>query len=167
MLFTQFEFLFLFLPLTFAGYFLIAHLVDAATARLSWLAAASLVFYSYWDVRFVPIIVISIVFNYGMGLLIARQSSRTRGWALAAAVTVNLLALGFFKYTNFAIQTFDAITRAKYPSLGIVLPLGISFFTFTQTSPSLRLPIWQRFMAAIPTSTVFSNTRSSSPTFRI
>ncbi|HLZ03220.1 MAG TPA: MBOAT family protein [Bradyrhizobium sp.] len=133
MLFTQFEFLFLFLPLTFAGYFLIAYLVDAPAARLSWLAAASLVFYSYWDVRFVPIILVSIVFNYVMGLLIARQSNQTaRGWVLAAAVTVNLAAIGFFKYTNFAIHIFDAITRAKYPSLAIVLPLGISFFTFTQ-----------------------------------
>jgi alginate O-acetyltransferase complex protein AlgI len=133
MLFTQFEFLFLFLPLTFAGYFLIAYLIEAPTLRLSWLAAASLVFYSYWDVRFVPIIVVSILFNYVMGLLIARQTGRSlRVWAFAIAVTTNLLALGFFKYTNFAIQTFDAITRSKYPSLAIVLPLGISFFTFTQ-----------------------------------
>ena len=82
MLFTQFEFLFLFLPLTFAGYFLIGHLVAAPTARLSWLAAASLVFYSYWDVRFVPIILVSILFNYVMGLLIAHQADRrARGWA--------------------------------------------------------------------------------------
>ena len=133
MLFTQFEFLFLFLPLTFAGYFLIAYLVEAPSAPLGWLAAASLVFYSYWDVRFVPIIVISILFNYGMGLLIAQQSTRTaRGWAFAAAVSGNLLALGFFKYTNFAIQILNAVTRVKHPSLAIVLPLGISFFTFTQ-----------------------------------
>jgi alginate O-acetyltransferase complex protein AlgI len=133
MLFTQFEFLFLFLPVTLAGYFLIAHLVDAPAARLTWLAAASLVFYSYWDVRFVPIIVISIVFNYGMGLLIARQvDSKARGWVFAGAVSVNLLALGFFKYTNFALSILGALTKTKYPSLAIVLPLGISFFTFTQ-----------------------------------
>jgi alginate O-acetyltransferase complex protein AlgI len=133
MLFTQFEFLFLFLPVTFAGYFVVSYLIEAPSARLGWLAAASLIFYSYWDVSFVPIIVASISFNYVMGLLIARQSSRTaRGWVFAAAISANLLALGFFKYTNFAIQIFDSITRAKYPSLAIVLPLGISFFTFTQ-----------------------------------
>jgi alginate O-acetyltransferase complex protein AlgI len=110
MLFTQFEFLFLFLPLTFVGYFLIAYLIDAPSARLSWLAVASLVFYSYWDVRFVPTIVISIVFNYAMGLLIARQSSgRARGWVFAAAVAANLFTLGFFKYTNFAVHVFDLI----------------------------------------------------------
>jgi alginate O-acetyltransferase complex protein AlgI len=133
MLFTQFAFLFLFLPLTFAGYFLIAYLVAAPTARLGWLAAASLVFYSYWDVRFVPIIVTSIVFNYTMGLLIARRSKgRARGWFFAAAVSANLFALGFFKYTDFAIQIFNLIAKTGHPSLAIVLPLGISFFTFTQ-----------------------------------
>ena len=133
MLFTQGEFLFIFLPITFAGYFLIARYVEAPAARLSWLAAASLAFYSYWDFRFLPIILISIVFNYVMGLLIApRKGSKARGWLFAAAVTANLLALGFFKYTNFAIQIFDAITPSQYPSLAIVLPLGISFFTFTQ-----------------------------------
>ncbi len=133
MLFTQFEFLFVFLPIAFAGYFFIAYLVDAPSARLSWLAAASLVFYSYWDVRFVPIIVISILFNYGMGLLIARLSGRVaRGWVFAAAVAGNLLALGFFKYTNFAVQIINAMTAGQHPQLAIVLPLGISFFTFTQ-----------------------------------
>jgi alginate O-acetyltransferase complex protein AlgI len=133
MLFTQFEFLFLFLPIVFAGYFLLARYIVATSARLSWLTVASLAFYSYWDIRFLPIILASIVFNFTMALLIERQSDgRTRGWVLAGAVSVNLLALGFFKYTNFAIQIFDAITRSRYPSLAIVLPLGISFFTFTQ-----------------------------------
>jgi alginate O-acetyltransferase complex protein AlgI len=55
-----------------------AYLIDAPSARLNWLAAASLVFYGYWDVRFVPIIVASIVFNYPMGLLVRRQSRRFR-----------------------------------------------------------------------------------------
>lgn len=133
MLFTQFEFLFLFLPLTFAGYFLIARFIDAPVARMSWLAAASLMFYSYWDVRFVPIILVSIAVNYVMGLLIARQTDgRAKGWLFALAIGANLLALGFYKYTNFGIQIFDAVTATKHPSLAIVLPLGISFFTFTQ-----------------------------------
>jgi alginate O-acetyltransferase complex protein AlgI len=133
MLFTQFEFLFIFLPLTLAGYFLLARFVDAPVARLSWLAMASLLFYSYWDVHFVPIILASIIVNYVMGLLIARQTySKARGWLFALAVTANLLAIGFYKYTNFGIEIVSAVTREKYPSLAIVLPLGISFFTFTQ-----------------------------------
>jgi D-alanyl-lipoteichoic acid acyltransferase DltB (MBOAT superfamily) len=133
MLFTQVEFLFFFLPVTVAGYFLIAHLIEASTVRLSWLAVASLVFYGYWDYRFVPIILTSIVFNYTMGLLIARQSNRkSRAWVFAAAVAVNLFALSYFKYTNFAIQIFDLIARTHTSLLPIILPLGISFFTFTQ-----------------------------------
>jgi alginate O-acetyltransferase complex protein AlgI len=133
MLFTQLEFLFFFLPLTFSGYFLIALFIDAPNVRLGWLVAASLIFYGYWDVRFVPIIVTSIVFNYPIGLLIRRQQSGSaRAWVFTAAVAVNLLALGFFKYTDFAIHIFDMVTKSEHPSLRIVLPLGISFFTFTQ-----------------------------------
>jgi D-alanyl-lipoteichoic acid acyltransferase DltB (MBOAT superfamily) len=133
MLFTQFEFLFIFLPITLAGYFLIARFVDASVARLSWLAVASLAFYSYWDIHFLPIILISIFFNYLMGLLIARQvDSKIRLWLFIFAITANLGALAFYKYTNFGIQIFDAITHMRHPALAIVLPLGISFFTFTQ-----------------------------------
>jgi alginate O-acetyltransferase complex protein AlgI len=133
MLFTQLDFLFLFLPLAFAGYFLIAHFIDAPIARLSWLAAASLVFYGYWDVHFVPIIVVSIVVNYLFGLLIARQAnSKARGWLFTVAIAANLVALGFYKYTNFGIEILNAITATRHPSLAVMLPLGISFFTFTQ-----------------------------------
>jgi alginate O-acetyltransferase complex protein AlgI len=132
MLFTQFEFLFLFLPVTFAGYFLIARFIDAPAARLSWLAATSLAFYSYWDVRFLPIILVSIICNYVMGLLIARQAGPARGWTFAVAIGANLSALAFYKYTNFGIQIFNALSHSRYPALSIVLPLGISFFTFTQ-----------------------------------
>src|SRR5271156_3320765 len=100
MLFTQFEFLFIFLPITLAGYFLIARFVDASVARLSWLAVASLAFYSYWDIHFLPIILISIFFNYLMGLLIARQvDSKIRLWLFIFAITANLGALAFYKYT--------------------------------------------------------------------
>ncbi|CCD99860.1 putative Alginate O-acetyltransferase [Bradyrhizobium sp. STM 3809] len=132
MLFTQFEFLFLFLPVTFAGYFLLARFFEAPAPRLAWLAAASLAFYGYWDLHFVPIILVSIVFNYTMGLLIAGQSGKVRSGLLATAVALNLAALAFYKYTNFGIQIFNALTASKYPFLAIVLPLGISFFTFTQ-----------------------------------
>jgi alginate O-acetyltransferase complex protein AlgI len=133
MLFTQFEFLFIFLPLTFGGYFLLARFVQAPVARLGWLAAASLVFYGYWDLHFVPIILISIIFNYVMGLLIARQADiKARGGLFAVAIIGNLGALAFYKYTNFGIQILNALTASRHPSLAIVLPLGISFFTFTQ-----------------------------------
>lgn len=133
MLFTQFEFLFIFLPVTLAGYFLIARFIDAPVARLSWLAIASLAFYSYWDIHFLPIILASIVFNYLMGLSIAVQTGRqARLWLFVLAIAANLGALAGYKYTNFGIQIFNGIAHAHHPQLEIVLPLGISFFTFTQ-----------------------------------
>src|ERR1700754_2806308 len=109
MLFTQFEFLFLFLPVAFAGYFLIARFIDAPVARLSWLAIASLAFYSYWDIHFLPIMLVSIVFNYTMGLMISNQTGRARGWLFAVAIGANLSALAFYKYTNFGIQILNAL----------------------------------------------------------
>ncbi len=61
MLFTQFEFIFLFLPATLVGYFLLSKAFASTTPRLLWLTAASLFFYGYWDVRFLPIIGISVI----------------------------------------------------------------------------------------------------------
>jgi alginate O-acetyltransferase complex protein AlgI len=135
MLFTQFEFIFVFLPVTFAGYFLIARFFEATTVRLVWLAAASLVFYGNWDVNFLPVIALSIIGNYTMGLLIAAQAEAKRKTRLfAVAVAANLAALAFYKYTNFGIEVLDTITRHKLSlaPMAITLPLGISFFTFTQ-----------------------------------
>jgi len=135
MLFTQFEFIFLFLPVTLAGYFLIARFCEATTARLLWLAAASLIFYAYWDIAFVPVIVVSIIGNYTMGLLIAAQAEpRKKVRLFFVAVTANLAALAFYKYTNFGIDILETITRHRFSltPLAITLPLGISFFTFTQ-----------------------------------
>src|SRR5216684_5359472 len=71
MLFTQFEFIFVFVPITLIGYFNISRIFPHPAAQVVWLAAASLVFYGYWDIRFVPIIVISIVANYLFGWAIS------------------------------------------------------------------------------------------------
>ncbi|MBR0848967.1 MBOAT family protein [Bradyrhizobium diazoefficiens] len=134
MLFTQFEFIFVFVPITLIGYFSISRIFPHPAAQVVWLAAASLVFYGYWDIRFVPIIAISIVVNYLCAERIAaspRGSSR-RTTVLIAALSANLLALAVFKYTNFGISTYNAVTGSTVRALPIVLPLGISFFTFTQ-----------------------------------
>jgi len=134
MLFTQFEFIFIFMPVTLAGYFLLGKLGEAATPRLLWLATASLFFYGYWDVRFLPVIGISIVANYLFGWRIATEplGSGRRKTIFIIAVASNLLALGVFKYTNFLIGTAGWLTHSHIEKLPIVLPLGISFFTFTQ-----------------------------------
>jgi alginate O-acetyltransferase complex protein AlgI len=134
MLFTQFEFIFGFIPITLIGYFNISRIFPQPAAQVIWLAAASLAFYGYWDVRFVPIIVISIVANYLFGRTISAwpPGSSSRKSLLITIIAANLLALAFFKYTNFGINTYSALAGRAIPNLPIALPLGISFFTFTQ-----------------------------------
>jgi alginate O-acetyltransferase complex protein AlgI len=136
MLFTQFEFIFGFVPVTLAGYFLLGKFCRAPAPRLVWLTAASLFFYGYWDVRFLPVIGVSIVVNYlfGLWLRVDPVGSRRRKAVFIAAIAANLLALGVFKYTNFALYSLHWLShgRLDFPHVPIVLPLGISFFTFTQ-----------------------------------
>lgn len=134
MLFTSGEFLFVFLPITLLVFFAVARLVGPMAAA-SWLALASLAFYGYWRIEHTLLLVVSIAFNYYMGerILRARQggdaSART---LLIVAVAANLAALAYFKYADFFLRTTVDLTGADIPLLGVVLPLGISFFTFTQ-----------------------------------
>ena len=134
MLFTQFEFIFMFVPVTLVGYFLLGKFSTSATPRLVWLAAASLFFYGYWDIRFIPVIAVSVVLNYlfGWRLSTTPMGSTARTRVFVVAIAANLLALAVFKYTNFLIGIVMSVTHAHLAKLPIVLPLGISFFTFTQ-----------------------------------
>jgi len=132
MLFNSFEFLFGFLPAAIAGFFLLARVNRALAA--AWLAAASLWFYAQWDARFVPLLLASIAFNFASGRFLARASgsNRSRRALLIAAVTGNLVLLGVFKYLDFFISTTNQALGVSLPLAGIILPLGISFYTFTQ-----------------------------------
>jgi alginate O-acetyltransferase complex protein AlgI len=134
MLFTQFEFIFIFVPVTLIGYFNISRIFSQPAAQVIWLAAASLVFYGYWDIRFVPIVVLSIVANYLFGRAISASPSGSarRKNLLITIIAANLLALAFFKYTNFGINTYNVLAGSAIRNLPMVLPVGISFFTFTQ-----------------------------------
>lgn len=131
MLFNSYEFIFVYLPLTFAVYFLLARyrLTRGATA---WLVIASLGFYGYWDVRYVPLLLASICFNFLIGRWIERIQSKKA--VLTLGIVVNVCLLGYFKYMGFFVETFDFVFGAGYSIPQIVLPLGISFFTFTQTA---------------------------------
>lgn len=132
MLFNSYEFMFLFLPMTFAGFFFLGHKGKNEWATL-WLVLASFFFYGYWDVRYVPLLFGSICFNY----LVGRQLEINNGhkeWLLFGIV-INVLLLGYFKYTDFFLSTVNDVAGANLFDLPhIVLPLGISFFTFTQTA---------------------------------
>lgn len=134
MLFNSYGFIFLFLPIAFSGMFLLARYSHRFAAL--WLGLASLVFYAAWDYRFVSLLLASIAFNYGAGYWIGVRRTADTGrqakYSLVAAIAVNLILLSYFKYTNFFIDSANALLGARIPTLDIVLPLGISFFTFTQ-----------------------------------
>lgn len=150
MLFNSYEFLFLFLPVAIVGFFLSSKKSHAFGTL--WLVAASLFFYGWWDMRYVPLLCASIVFNYFVGARIERLAAAypitpgghvgrevpgaaaRKGW-LAFGIIINVLLLGYFKYMDFFLYTMNMLAGADLFDLPhIVLPLGISFFTFTQTA---------------------------------
>jgi alginate O-acetyltransferase complex protein AlgI len=133
MLFTSGIFLFLFLPATLVGFFLIARFVSHRAAA-AWLVFASLVFYGYWHPPHVPLLIASILFNYWAGerILRAKNDGAAARRILISAVSVNLLVLGYFKYADFLAGTVNALFDLRLHLPGVKLPIGISFFTFTQ-----------------------------------
>ncbi|HEY3276359.1 MAG TPA: MBOAT family protein [Syntrophorhabdaceae bacterium] len=135
MLFNSYFYIFLFLPLCLIVYFLLndRRLTKASKA---WLVLASFVFYGWWNPIYVPLIAGSIVFNYLVGTSISKF--RDRGalsrskWLLWTGIAGNLALLGYFKYTDFFISNVNGLGGLSLSLLHIALPLGISFFTFTQ-----------------------------------
>lgn len=143
MLFNSFAFLFGYLPIVLAGYFLLDRLTSSANWRLApalWLALASLFFYAWWDVRYLPLLLASICVNYGAGRLLGASTGAARKRVLVAALVLNLGLLAYYKYANFFIDSVNAVAVAAgagagslpWSGLDIILPIGISFFTFTQ-----------------------------------
>jgi D-alanyl-lipoteichoic acid acyltransferase DltB (MBOAT superfamily) len=128
-LFNSFSFLFLYLPLVLAGYFLLGR--AGPRWAMAWLAAASLFFYGYWDLRYLPLLLGSICANYCAGLLIAASAGPARKRWLVLALAANLLLLAYYKYANFFAAALMP-DGAAWNGWDIVLPIGISFFTFTQ-----------------------------------
>jgi alginate O-acetyltransferase complex protein AlgI len=133
MLFSSFTFFYEFLPVTFAAYFLASYYKPALAIPV--LVLASIFFYSYWDVRFLPLLIFSILMNYYLGRVLLDLSPVNRPRArliLAAGLVLNLALLMYFKYMNWFLESANHILGLKIVTLDIVLPLGISFFTFTQ-----------------------------------
>src|ERR1700736_2011798 len=124
MLFNSYEFLLVFLPAALV----VSVLVDGVPVLRTWtLIALSLIFYSYWDVRFLPLLIGSILFNW----LAARFYATTRqGFVITAAIVANLALLGLFKYANFFSDTVTSVFGIPIGPFRLALPLGISFFTF-------------------------------------
>lgn len=130
MLFSTTEFLFVFLPVTVAGFafFAAAFSLRAGTV---WLTAASLFFYAYWDASLLPLIVLSILVNFACGKLLFVNRSRP---LLVAGLCFNLGLLGYFKYAGFFVENIETLLGVEITELKIVLPLAISFFTFQQVA---------------------------------
>ena len=141
MLFNSYEFIFLFLPITATIYFLIGRLNQTLGAL--WLALASLVFYGYWNPAYVPLLLISVAVNFGAGQLIAASAvPGARRALLVAGVSFDLLLLGYYKYAGFLVETLNSALGLGLSVSEIYLPLGISFFTFTQIA--FLVDVYQR-----------------------
>ena len=132
MVFSSFPFIFAFLPLALAGFWLTARLGTRPAAW--WLVLASLGFYAYWRLDFLPLLLISIAFNYGVSLVLARTEDRPRlqSLVLLGGIAADLLALFYYKYAVALAAFLGFESLAGVPFWQVVLPLGISFFTFTQ-----------------------------------
>lgn len=128
MLFNSQIFLLLFLPLTLLAYYFISE----NRAQREWLLiAASVFFYGYWDYRLVPLLVGSIIANWLLARAISRKGART---GLLLGIALNLLIIGIFKYADFFAGSLSWAVGSQHTPWNIILPLGISFFTFQQIS---------------------------------
>lgn len=135
MLFNSYEFIVFFLPLTLLGYFSLNRM-RYVTAASGWLVLASFVFYSWWNPAYMPLLAGSVVFNYSVGTVLARQGRPHGGpgrrGLLMIGVAANLALLGYYKYTGFLMENANALLGANLPVPRLLLPLAISFFTFQQ-----------------------------------
>lgn len=133
MLFSSHIFIFLFLPLTLGGFCLLAKFFGAKPAK-ALLTLASLFFYGWWNPIYSLLILASMLANFSLGRRIGREikAGRTGMPWLTFGVTANLVLLGYYKYANFFVNNVNAAFGTGWDLAPIILPLGISFFTFTQ-----------------------------------
>ena len=126
MLFSSIEFLYYFLPVVLLGYFILPKAL-----RNVWLLAVSLVFYAWGEPKFVVLMVASILLNYVWGLAIERsQTKRWKKFFLVCSVLTCLGLLGWFKYADFAVENVNALFGTAIPLPKVILPIGISFYSF-------------------------------------
>ncbi len=133
MVFSSLEFILVFLPLAYAG-FLLVHRVAGWRGVFPYLALVSLVFYGQWSLILLGILLGSVVGNYLVATLLIglRERRRAAGLVLVGGILANLGALGWFKYANFFIEAVNGAAGTGWSALDIILPVGISFFTFIQ-----------------------------------
>jgi alginate O-acetyltransferase complex protein AlgI len=144
MLFNSYVFLFGFLPPVLVGVWALRQ----KNLRLLFLTLASWAFYAWWDWRFLPLMLSTTTVDYVAALAIHRtEVVRRRNLWLIGSLAVNLGLLGYFKYAGFFFSSLDGIGKAvgapvHLPALNILLPIGISFYTFN--SMSYTIDVWRR-----------------------
>lgn len=143
MVFSSWQFVLLFLPISCSIYFYLNRLRLIIAGKV-WLVASSLFFYAYWDIRYLALILASILLNFAIGTGLAQSfqsqaidlSKITHGLnrkvVLTTGISANLLLLGYYKYSDFFLANVNSIFATSFALPHIVLPLAISFFTFTQ-----------------------------------
>jgi alginate O-acetyltransferase complex protein AlgI len=141
MLFNSFIFLFGFLPCTLLGWWLLPR----KQLRLAFLTGASWFFYAWWDWRYLPVLILATSVDYVAGHWIARSENEARRrLLLAASLSTNLGILAYFKYAGFFVDTLNGISSgiglpSDLATLHIVLPIGISFYTFNSMSYTIDI----------------------------
>lgn len=138
MVFNTFEYIFLFLPVAWGAYFVVNRYLGTTLARVV-LIFFSLFFYGCWNPLYLPLLLISVVINYGIGFALqggvaAAAGSMRRKIILLPGLIFNIGLLGYYKYSDFLIVNINAAAGSNIGLLNLLLPLGISFFTFMQIS---------------------------------
>lgn len=128
MLFNSLEFILGFLPVTLIGFYLLGGR-DDPRAAITWLVAASLFFYGWWNPVYIALIAGSITVNFFIGNRLLHRPSRL---LLGAGVAANLASIGYFKYAGFLAGNLERVAGIELGLGHVVLPLAISFFTFQQ-----------------------------------
>lgn len=128
MLFNSIEFIVGFLPIIILIYLSLEHIRHAIT-NILWLFIASLFFYAYWNWYYLFLLIASLLINFAFAEHIALRQSRL---LTVIGISFNLFLLAYFKYTNFFLENINHFTQFSIPHIEIILPLGISFFTFQQ-----------------------------------
>ncbi|QHG91975.1 MBOAT family protein [Sulfurimonas sp. CVO] len=128
MLFNSYEFIFLFLPILFFGYFFLTSKRLIIASKV-WLVLGSLFFYSWWNPIYLPLILGSMTFNYLVGKSLGYKATKPM---LTLGIVGNVVLLGYFKYADFFIENYNWVLGADANLLHLALPLAISYFTFQQ-----------------------------------
>ena len=133
MLFHSYTFILAFLPVSYA-LFLLAHKAGGWPMAIRFLGVVSLAYYAQFGVAPLSILVASVIANYviGRGIIGSRDNARLAGLLLVVGVAANIALLGYFKYSNFLIDIANSVSGEGFSHVSILLPIGISFFTFIQ-----------------------------------